>query len=370
MNIFGRKKRLEERVNAMSDVEFEQFMQEDYAKKEKRAKWTAIIAGAVTVATIGALGFTGLGVGLAAYKIAFGVGITAFIGGATVGSSMFLRRKFKVLKEIKEKLTNEINKGKSHKGRTFALGKQISKEHKRTKHLERMKKKGYLSTRQADAYEQINQAVANMAGRRGDIAATREAILAAIKGNREQLKFRIDGIREDFLNNELMNYVVNNARKGNIQVLMRAYDENGAVRLNTDGGEMFTPIVEISCNSDIDLVKSQEIVYNTLAKAEIELPVIVKSTVSGKGETPVYLNTKEELIDFNNKFGAKSKAFLDAHIVPEQTTIPDPRTFSSQETEHDSETLDLTGDSPSLASGEAANSSAQHSEEDLDYIIQ
>lgn len=312
MDILGRKKRLEDKVSKMSDSEFEQFMQEDYEKKERRAKWTAIVAGIVTVAAIAALGITGASVGLAVYKIAFGVGATFLLGGTAVGASTYLRRKFKVLKEIKESLNAEIENGKSRKGRTLSLGKQVNKEHKRSKALNRMVKRGQLSKRQAEAYEKINQDVATVAkSGKADFAVTRDAVMLALKSNRDKLGFRIDGQRQDFLANEASNYKTDNSKKSKITVLMRDYKADGSVKTNTDGNEMFTPVVAINCGSDIDMIKSQEIIYDTLANEDVEFPVKVISNFQGTNTT-VVLTTKEELAQYKSEFDKKANDFLTA----------------------------------------------------------
>lgn len=371
MDIFGRKKRLEAKVGKMSDEEFEQFMQEDYAKKERRAKWTAIIAGAVTVAAVLALGVTGASVGLAVYKIAFGAVATLALGGAAVGTSSFLRRKFKVLKEIKESLNAEIEKGKSRKGRTLTLGKQVNKEHKRAKALDRMVKRGQLSARQAEAYQNASLGVASAAkSGRVNTAATREAVMAALKGNREQLKFRIDGGRDDFFNKEAGNFEANNSKKGRIFVLMRDYNADGTVKLNADGSEMFTPVVSLNCNSDIDIIKSQAIVYDALANGDVEGTVKVVNQFKGK-ETVVEFNTKEELIEYNNEFKTKSDEFLDSRRKAPEAKAEKEETHESTEKESTkTETHEDASAAPKMETGASVSDKKEEVASFEGYVIE
>ncbi len=292
----------------------------DYAKKARNArivKWTAVAVGALLLGFgVGGAAFT---FGTAMYAILFPSVATALMcGGVAVGANHF-HKKYRWLNWVQKKV-KERDAGVTKRGKTMSTDKQTSLDNKINKRVNkltkasRLRKKQYITEAQGEQFRKgrDNTSVVRAQNRK----AAREALLSSIQQNRASIK-------EDFLRNmnqflqseDRANYKMEKRYAGTIEVLMPAYDENGAPRVNTDGEQLFSSVVKAECDNYVDLLKAQQEIYNSLANGNVDYPINVDvASKSGKLERKT-IQSREQLEEMQRFVDAKTAEELKAYKI-------------------------------------------------------
>lgn len=320
MAIFkSRKEKFEARVKQieqMSDDEYNEYKQTNFAHKKKVATGWLIGSVVVTALLLSLLAITGVAWGWAVYKIAFALTTTVVGGSASAIVSAFFRRHYK--RELKvQKLVKERDNAKTIKGRNIDTQKQTQLDNQIAKGVNKLQKAGKITAREAKEYRGGNEAVVSKARARS--ADKQKAVqevfqkeIAGIKAKRDAVIFSVQNEWEYYKNNERENYKNDNACKGKIEVLCVNYDKDGQPVYDNSGELQYKTNFSVNSNSDIDLSKSNAIVYDNLAKQDIDFPVKVRTTIGDKVNIETY-NNKTSLIDARDSALASTQKYLAEH---------------------------------------------------------
>ncbi len=300
----------------------------DYEAKARRAKYVAI--GASIIGGVLAAGFiaTGAIFGVAMYTLMF-AGVTVGVAGvATIVGSMLARRKYKKLAKT-QRMIKERNEGKTKRGKVLSTDKQASLDNKINRNVRSLTKKNRITGKQYITDAQGKNLAEGKDGARSahGSRAAREAILSMLNQNRQELKDNIEREVNRFRTTEADNYTVDETRKGKIDVLAVDYDDEGAVRLDSEDNPILKPICTIESSNYADFLKSHQQVYQSIKDAtNIEYPITIKVTTNTGESDLKEITSKDDVIKYLEKLEPETNSLLEGMRVPAPSPTPPPPT--------------------------------------------
>lgn len=322
MAIFkSRKEKFEARVKQveqMSDEEYNKYKQTNFAHKKKVATGWLIGSIAVSALLLGLLAVTGAMWGWAVYKIAFALTATVVGGTASSLTSAFFRRHYK--RELKvQKLVKERDNAKTIKGRALDTQKQTQLDGKIAKNVNKLQNARKITGREAQDYKGVDKAVATKAktsaiDKKKVVKEFFQNEVAGIKSKRDAVTFAVQNEWSYYKDNERANYQNDDACQGKIEVLFVEYDDNGQAVCDDKNNLQYKESFAVNSKSDIDLAKSNAIIYDNLAKQDIDFPVQIRTTVGDKVNVTTY-KTKTELSEARDSAIASTAEYLKNHEI-------------------------------------------------------